>query len=322
MNSELVQFLRDHERFVVVSHVDPDGDAIGTALGLAWILRGIGKQAQVLLPDGAPKLYRFLVGAQDVGVAPDATTKQADAVVAVDATSPERLADLAAVLNTGLPVANVDHHGDNTRFGDLNLVDDTACAASFIIWRLAREAGFPIGPEAAENLYTGIFTDTGRFMFSNTDAAALEAASDLVVRGADPHRLASAVYGNQSVAAVRLLAEALGTLELHEGGTVACIHVTREMLERTGATLEDADGFSNWARSLEGVKVGIFLREAADGQIKISFRSNEGVQIDGVASRFGGGGHPRAAGARLPGPLQKAKQDVIGAIAEHLQSLV
>ncbi len=319
---DLARFLREHRRFLVLSHVDPDGDAAGTALGLAWILREAGKKAQVLLPGGAPELYAFLPGALDIGASPEEAWAEADAIVSVDATSPSRLAGLAPLLEFGLPVANVDHHPDNTRFGDVNLVDSSACAASLLIWEVARDAEFTVGRDAAECLYTGIFTDTGRFTYSNTDARALEAAAALAARGADSHRVASCVYGTQTVASVRLLAKALDSLEIHADGQAACLVVTRSMLEETGATLEDADGFSNWSRSLQGVKVGVFLRETEDGTIKISFRSNEGVEIDGVAGRFGGGGHARAAGARVPGPLAQAKQDVLRAVAEHLRSPV
>jgi phosphoesterase RecJ-like protein len=322
MTREIAEFLKGHRRFLVLSHMDPDGDAAGSALGLARVLRDAGKQAQVLLPGGMPELYAFLPGSGDVGGAPGDAWADADAVVVVDATSPSRLAGLEPLLLAGLPVADIDHHPDNTRFGDVNLVDSTACAAALLVLEVAREAGFAVGREAAECLYAGIFTDTGRFTYSNTDARALEAAASLAAAGAEAHRIASRVYGTQSVESVRLLAKALDTLEIHAEGTVACLVVTRQMLEDTGATLEDADGFSNWSRSLRGVKVGVFLREAEDGTIKISFRSNEGVEIDGVAGRFGGGGHARASGARVPGPLAQAKQDVLRAVTEHLQSLV
>jgi bifunctional oligoribonuclease and PAP phosphatase NrnA len=323
MTDGLIDFLRGHDRFLILSHVDPDGDAVGSSLGLAWILRAMGKRAQVLLPGGVPELYRFVPGADGVGASPaDAEADDEAAVVVLDATSPSRLGGLEVLLRGFGPVANVDHHGDNTRFAELNLVDPSACATAFLVWELARRGGFPVPAEAAGNLYVGILTDTGRFMFTNTDARALAAAAELVEAGALPGDIAMAVYGRRSPESVRLLGRALETLELHEGGTVACLHVTEEMLQETGGTLEDSEGFSVWARSLAGVKVGIFLREAPDGMIKISFRSNEGVEIDGVAGRFGGGGHPSAAGARIPGPLEKAKRAVLEAVSEHLRSVV
>ncbi|MBZ0268504.1 DHH family phosphoesterase, partial [bacterium] len=291
MRSEFVAFLREHERFVLLSHMDPDGDAIGSALGLAWVLRAAGKRAQVVLPGGTPELYAFLTGADDVGATVADADPDATAIIALDATSPSRLGDLAPLLDSGRAVANVDHHGDNTRFAPLNLVDASASATALIVWEIAREGGLAVPAPAAESLYTGILTDTGRFTFSNTDARTLTAAGELAEAGASPAGIAAHVYGTNSLASVRLLGRALETLEVHEGGSVACIHVTEEMLRETGAEHEDSEGFSAWARTLAGVKVGIFLREARDGMIKISFRSNQGVQIDGVAGRFGGGGH-------------------------------
>lgn len=322
MRSELVAFLAEHDRFVLLSHVDPDGDAIGSTLGLAWILRAAGKQAQVLLPGGTPELYAFLTGADTVGASVEDADPDATAIIALDATSPERLGDLAPLLDSGRAVANVDHHGDNTRFAPLNLVDAGASATALIVWETALDGGFAVPAPAAESLYTGILTDTGRFTFSNTDARTLAAAAEIAEAGASPSDIAARVYGTRSIASVRLLGRALETLEVTDGGAVACIHVTEEMVRDTGATYEDSEGFSVWARSLAGVKVGIFLREARDGMIKISFRSNKGVEIDGVAGRFGGGGHPSAAGARVPGPLEAAKRSVLEAVSEHLRSAV
>ncbi|GJM43867.1 MAG: phosphoesterase [Gemmatimonadota bacterium] len=322
MRTPFIEFLREHSRFVILSHVDPDGDAIGSALGLAWILRDAGKSAQVLLPGGTPELYAFLTGADDIGaVAADANLTDA-AVIAVDATSPSRLGELASLLERGRPVANVDHHGDNARFGDVDLVDSSACATALILWEVAGDAGFRVSKAAAENLYAGVLTDTGRFSYTNTDQRTLQAAAELAGAGAEPFTIANAVYGTRTIASVRLLGRALETLDLREGGTVASIHVTQAMLRETGATQEDAEGFSSWPRSLAGVKVGIFLRETEDGMIKISFRSSEGVQIDGVAGRFGGGGHPSASGARISGSIEEAKQAVLQAVSEHLRSTV
>jgi phosphoesterase RecJ-like protein len=322
VSAPLIEFLQQHQRFVLLSHVEPDGDAIGSALGLAWILREAGKSAQVLLPGGTPNLYSFLAGADDIGGTPAEADLEDAAIISVDATSPSRLGELASLLDQGRPVANVDHHGDNTRFGDIHLVDSTACATALILWDVAGQAGLAVSPAAAESLYTGILTDTGRFTFSNTNERALAAAAELAKAGANPSAIAGAVYGTRSIESVRLLGCALETLELRDEGTVACIHVTQAMLKETGASREDADGFSTWPRSLAGVKVGIFLRETEDGMVKISFRSTHGVQIEGVAGQCGGGGHPSASGARVPGSLQEAKQAVLRAVTEHLRSTV
>lgn len=319
MKHEIAERLAHSRRVALLSHVDPDGDAVGSALGLAWILRAQGIEAFVGLPGGVPRLYSFLPGSDDVAATADALPDSFDAVVAVDATSPSRLAGLASVLARGATVLNVDHHGDNTRFGDVAWVDPTACASALLVHELARDVGWPIGAEAASSLYTGILTDTGRFTFANTDARALAVAAELVECGAAPDDLAHRVYEQRTAASTQLLARALATLTLHDGGRVACLTVTPAMLAETGATAEDTEGFSNWARTIEGVRVGLFLRDTGDGTVRVSFRSNGGVAVDAVAGRFGGGGHPGAAGARVPGPLEEAKENVLRAVSELLR---
>jgi phosphoesterase RecJ-like protein len=319
MKNRITDFLRQHRSFAIFSHVDPDGDAMGSALGLAHILERLGKRATVHLPGGPAPMYGFLPGASRARA--DADVSAADAVLVVDATSPSRLAGLAGVVESGLPVVNIDHHVDNTRFGELAWVEPSASATALMIHELAEVGEFVIDASAATCLYVGILTDTGRFTFSNTDARALEVAGRLVRLGAKPHEIAREVYERESAASRKLLGRVLATLDLRDGGRVASLHATNRMLDETGASPEDADGFSTYARSIEGVRVGVFLREMEDGMVKVSFRSNEGVQIDGVAGQFGGGGHPSASGARVSGPIEEAKERILRAISEHLKSL-
>ena len=312
-------FLLAGRKIKIVSHVEPDGDALGSALGLAWILDAAGIEARVHLPAPLPRLYSFLPGAKFlvVGEAPEDSF---DRVAVVDCTSPARLGPIAATALTGSLVLNVDHHADNTRFGDVVQVDPAAAATAILIADIAHDAQMRIGPEAAECLYTGILTDTGRFTFGNTDERALRSAAQLVRAGANAAKIASLVYENRPASTLRLLGKALETLDLREDGRVACLHVTHEMIAQTGALAEETEGFAAYARSLQGVQVGIFLRETEEGSIKASFRSTGGVPVDGIASQFSGGGHPSAAGARLSGPLEKAKERILRAVGEHLQA--
>jgi phosphoesterase RecJ-like protein len=317
---EVAELLRGAHRVAIFSHVDPDGDAAGSALGLAHVLRDAGRDARVFLPGGAPELYGFLPGADAVGAEPGEVPGDRDLLIVLDATSPSRLAGLEGALGDGPPVVNVDHHSDNTRFGAAHWVDPTACATALLVHEWAKSEGLEVSAEAATCLYAGIVTDTGRFTFSNTDARGLAAAAELAALGADPHRIAVRVYDRASAASMRLLGRMLATLDLRNGGTIASVHVTQDMLKETGARAEDSDGFSTYARSIDGVKVGLFFRETDEGTVKVSFRSNEGVRIDGVAARFQGGGHPSASGARIPGPLDAAKEAVVRAVQEHLGS--
>jgi phosphoesterase RecJ-like protein len=313
------EFLRAATSVGIVSHVDPDGDSLGSSLGLAWILDAAGKRARVHLPAKVPRQYAFLPGERfiHVGEEPGPDHEQ---VAVLDCTSPSRLGPLEKIVHAGAPVLNIDHHADNTHFGDALRVDPSAAATAILIWEIAQGAGLAIPKEAAECLYTGILTDTGRFTFANTDERALRTSADLIRAGAEAGKIANHVYEQRPESAVRLLGEALETLELREDGRVACLHVTQEMLAATGALPEETEGFAAYARSIAGVQVGIFLRETEDGSVKVSFRSMGGVPIDGVANQFGGGGHPVAAGARVPGPLQTAKERILRAVGEHLQA--
>lgn len=319
MKRKIAEYLLQRDGIAIFSHRDPDGDAVGSALGLLHLLRDAGRKAHVLLEGGVPKTYHFVPGAAEVVESMADLPEPPDTFVVLDATSPGRLGDLESALVPGVPVVNMDHHPDNSRFGDLCWVDPTACATALMIHELARGAGWKVGSDAAQCLYTGIVTDTGRFTFSNTDARGMVAAAELAGLGADPHEVATRVYESASPESVKLLARALSTLDFRDGGTVASLYVTQDMLDETGAAAEDSDGFSTYARSIEGVKVGLFFRETGEGTVKVSFRSNEGVKIDGVAGRFGGGGHPSASGARVPGPIQEAKESVVRAVSEHLR---
>jgi phosphoesterase RecJ-like protein len=314
-----VDFLREGSAFRIYSHVDPDGDALGSALGLAWILDAAGKSARVRLAAPVPRMYAFLPG-QHLVERGESAPVRGERIVVLDCTSPSRLHTLEAEVTPGTPVLNVDHHADNTRFGDVVLLDPGAAATALIVLELARAGDLPVPPEAATCLYTGILTDTGRFTYANSDERALRAAAELAGAGANPAEIAAQVFEHRPVAAIRLLGRALETLDVREEGRVACIHVTQAMLAETGAAAEETEGFAAWARAIDGVQVGIFLRESQDGFIKVSFRSTGGVPIDGVASRFGGGGHPAAAGARIPGPLETAKEGILRAVGEHLQA--
>jgi phosphoesterase RecJ-like protein len=320
VKQRIVELLRSRNRFAIFSHVDPDGDALGSALGLSALLEAMGKRTEVFVPGPIPRIYRFLPGAPDIHTQAQARSIEGDAMIVLDATSLSRIGPFEELISREACLVNIDHHSDNTRFGDMHWVEPEACATALLIVELAREGGFEIPRSAAACLYVGILTDTGRFTFSNTGARALETAAKLVDLGADPHELATKVYARASAASTLLLGRVLATLELHEEGRIACLHATNGMMLETGTLPEDADGFSTFARSIEGVKVGIFFREAPDGAIKVSFRSNEGVEIDGVAGQFGGGGHPRASGARVSGPIEEAKENVLRAVAEHLRS--
>ncbi|MDP6530028.1 MAG: bifunctional oligoribonuclease/PAP phosphatase NrnA [Gemmatimonadota bacterium] len=318
MTRKVLEFVQEYDGFRILAHRDPDGDSLGSQLGLANILRATNKSCEVLVHGPLPASYDFLPGVDQVLESPAGRMPDGHAVIVLDSTSPERLGPLQSAVEEGVPLLNIDHHPDNTRFGNVAWVDPTAAATAQLIAELASAASLPVSPGAAFCLYTGLLTDTGRFTFSNTDARALEVAAGLVRHGADPRGIATQIYERLPAAGVRLLGKALDSLEVTGDGRVGVLLVTRKMLAETGASTQDSEGFATFARSIRGVRVGLFLRETVEGDVKVSFRSNEGVQIDGLAGRFGGGGHAAAAGARIPGPIEEAKEVLLQAIKAHL----
>jgi len=293
----LLDRLRRGHRFLLVSHMNPDGDAIGSGLGLARLLRQMGKGATVWNRDPVPKIYTALPGAERIHVgteAPKGFPELYDALIALECPSPER---------TGLeeffserPVLNLDHHLGNEQYGEVNWVDTSAPAVGEMVFRIAGALKLELDVDTANALYLTLVTDTGGFRFSNTTPETFDAAAELVRSGARPEVVSRWLYESQPVSAVRLLGEMLGSLELHRGGHLASVWITREMAERAGAQPGDSEGLIDHPRSIAGVEAVALFRELEDERFKVSLRSRGEVDVEKVARHFGGGGHHNAAG--------------------------
>lgn len=319
MTSERIAAVLDiinrHCDFIVTSHIDPDGDAIGCALASHLFIKRLGKSCKVILEDGLGDNYRFLKGSADVLTSDD---QPAQVAIVVDSASIERIGKTRSVVERCLVKVNIDHHRSNKMFGDCNLVIEGAGACAEIIYKLIDASGMGILEEEAEALYVGILSDTGCFRFPNTTAETLRVASELVKAGVKPYRVASEIFWNRSPKGVLLLSNALATLEITNGGEVASMEVTREMVEITGADNRDTEGFADYPRSIRNVKVGILFREIERDLYRVSLRSKEGFDVDGIAQSFGGGGHPTAAGFRISGKLTTIKQALRKEIGERI----
>jgi len=300
----VVQAIRDRQRFVVTSHARPDGDGIGSALACGQILRMMGKDAEVVMHDGVPRIYRNLPFAdraiQAAGVPPN------DAVILLECDSTQR-AGLEGLDRCFL--INIDHHASGRSFGDINWIDSTVMATAELVFRFARRACVPVDRDIATCLYTGLMTDTGSFMFEGTNEHTFTVARELVLAGADPAQCARQIYFGHSTAKMRLLGAALSNL--HREGPLAWIWVTQEQMERFGAREEDCEGLANYALSMGDVLVAIFFRELPDRRYRVSLRSKGGVNVSAVAEHFGGGGHKCASGCSLEGPLAIAVARVV-----------
>ncbi len=319
----VIEKIHEGRRFLVASHVNPEGDAVGSLLGLTLALRSLGKDVTPYLEDPVPGVYRFLPGADTI--VHDLTGRGPfDSVFAVDCGMKDRLGKALGAFDHGGLLINLDHHATNNRYGDINVVDAEASATGEVIYDLCMAGGIEITRDTAVNLYVAIHTDTGSFRYSCTTASSLVKAGELVKLGVDPGEISMRVYENYPAVRFRLLALVLATLDVidlggeADGGDIATLFVTSEMFRETGADVDNADGFVNYARSIEGVEVGALFRECPGGEFKVSLRSKSYMDVGAVAMALGGGGHARAAGCTLKGSLEEVKERVLGAVRKAM----
>jgi phosphoesterase RecJ-like protein len=314
----VVEKIKGGERFLVVSHVNPEGDALGSLLGMALALKGLGKDVVAFLQDPVPVPFGFLPGSGSVVYTLDGEAPF-DSTFAVDCGQRERLGKRFLAFQHGGNLINIDHHVSNDSFGDINIVAPDASAAGEIIFDLCKAAGIEITPDIATNLYVAIHTDTGSFRYSSATPESFVKAGELLRLGADARDVAVKVYESCPARKFKLLGKVLDTLDVFwDGldGKVAMLEVSLDMMDSVGADKADADGFVNYARSIEGVEVGVLLRESAPGDFKISFRSKEGIDVSSVAQGFGGGGHVNAARCNIQGTLEEVKRKDVDARRE------
>jgi phosphoesterase RecJ-like protein len=305
MLKEVLREIEQRNRFLLTSHARPDGDAIGSALACCQILRAMGKEADVVLRDGVPRIYQSLPFADQV-VQTERVNGDYEAAVGLECDSIQRTRLLGLESRF---LINIDHHLSGRPFAHVNWIDPKAVATAEMVYRLAREAGVRISCEIATCLYTAVLTDTGSFMFEGTNEHTFELARELVLAGADPAHCARNIYFGHSTAKMRLLGAALSNL--HREGALAWISVTQEQMLRCHAKEEDCEGLVNYALSMQGVEVALFFRELPDGRFRTSLRSKGKVDVAAVAERFGGGGHHCASGCALDGPLPVAAARII-----------
>lgn len=315
--SELAPVIRDHQRFVLVSHTRPDGDAIGSVLALKAALEAAGKDVVALNEDGVPENLQFMEGWEDV--ASPSGPVDAEVFVALDTANQSRLGArcLEAVRDVPLWV-NIDHHVSNEEYGQLVWVDAGAAAVGEMMHRLIIELDLPLPDAARDALYVAVSTDTGSFQYSNTRAETLEMAADLVRRGLSVGALNSRLYHSYPFRRVELLTELLATLRRSEDGKVAWWQLTQEVKDRLDIRSGDSEGLVDVMRAINGVMACVFFEEV-DGAIRVSMRSkDERVDVCRVCALFGGGGHVMASGARVRDSLAAAVERVTGALCDEV----
>lgn len=320
----VVRLVREKSRFLIVSHVNPDADAVGSILALGLALRNIGKKVVIYNRGGVPQILRFLPGSHLVRSSLTDISSGFHATFVLDCADMDRAGDeFQEYLGSdgcGTTVL-IDHHETNSSSADLSLLDPDSSSTGMIVYSLLKELSFRITPDIAENIYTTIVSDTGSFGYSNTSPETFRVAAELVELGASPAETSQALFESEPLRKLKLLGFVLPTLEITEDGHIAWVMVDRAMYEATGASREDTDGMVNFPRSIDGVRVAVLFRDEGDDnnpEWKVSLRSKGETNVARVAKEFGGGGHRQAAGCTVAGEFEQVKRRVISRVGKAL----
>lgn len=314
----ILNLMRENQSFLVVSHENPDCDALGSTIAMALVLRGLEKDVIMYNADGVPEHLRFLPECSGVTDSLDGAANEVDVVMLLDCADVSRPGKEfeGFILKNGSTLALVDHHATNSAGSEYCFVDEGASSTGVILYRMIKRLGIPISPDVAECLFSTIVGDTGSFRYSNTCSETFTIAADLVNCGADPERISRFIYDNEPLRKVMLRTLAMNTLEVE--GKIAFLHVSSEMFRQTGTEKEHTEGIVSMARAIEGVEVAVFLRQESAIGWKVSLRSKEYVDVAQIAGRFGGGGHRKAAGCEISAPLSTVKRRLRSSIREAM----
>ena len=315
--ADIISALQDCQTVLISVHKNPDGDALGSQLGLMLALEKAGKKVAVHNLDPVPEIYRFLPGSGRITSGPRVNGTY-DAFLVLDADPPR-----TGLFNGSWPartLINIDHHVTNRTEWPITWLDPDATATGEMIYRLVSHLGIPMDKDMALCLYTAIFTDTGSFRYSNTTPESMRIAAALIEAGADPWLVTENVYESFSFKRIDLLGKVLSGIERSPDGRIAWVLITDELYRLTGTTAEDTDNFVNFVRSIKGVEVAVLFRQTGTEQYKISLRAKGRVDLSGLAVTLGGGGHKNAAGGVLDGTFPAVRDKVIAAVGQELDA--
>ena len=325
--SKIAKLINKYHNFIITSHTNLDGDALGSELALYFILKQMGKEAKIVNQDQVPYIYEFMPGVEEIIYAAKYDDKDFTleighdtVLIILDSSNLERIGNIPVEIDKFNLIVNIDHHPSNTNFGHINYIDVNSSSVGEIIFQLGKELDCEITEQIATSLYTAIVTDTGSFRYANTRAETFLTAFYLVKSGAIPHFIANQIYNNNEISALKLLGEALLKIEVHSNSNIAWSIVTREMFEKANAKEEETEGIVDKILSIKKVRVSVLFRETAEGKIKISFRSKDDFNVDLFSRAFGGGGHPNAAGCQLEGNIDNIVKTVIDDLIKALDA--
>jgi phosphoesterase RecJ-like protein len=342
--NSLKELVARARRPLITSHVRLDGDGLGSELALYYALKDMGKEPVIVNDSSIPRVYKFLVREANVQVLeskpttpkvnpgepaegkdkvanPIAQAGAFDLVISVDTPVKERLGAVSKLFSESTPVINIDHHVCNANFGTVNWVDTNKCSTGEMVYEFLRSSGYKITPLIAEALYVAVVTDTGRFTNHNTTSETLRVAAALIDCGADPTEIGHHLYKTNTYGQLLLAAKATETMQFFANKRIASIWLTRVMMKEAHTPAIDTQDFPDIPASVEGVSVGVLLRELGEpNKVKVSLRSRDGVDVNRIARKFGGGGHQMAAGFELKGTIQEVQEIIVKEIEKALEA--
>lgn len=306
------QFILNHNDFLVVSHMNPDGDAASSTMAMGWMLKQLNKRFTLINEDIIPNKFNYLWGNEDIlSLETDSPSSTYCFIICVDCADFSRIGKVSSLFNENVQILNIDHHPTNDYFGDYNLICEYAAATTEILYDLANKLKIQWSKELGTCIYTGLLTDSGGFRYANTTPKVMNIASHMLDIGVDGHDLADRLLEKISVSHLFVLQKALLTLSFSHDQQICWISVTAEDISSANASKEDLEGIVNYPHNIEGVEVGILFKETEPQQFKISLRSSGKVNVAAIAQLFGGGGHVRAAGCSLTGSLDQVTEWIV-----------
>ncbi|NMO96204.1 DHH family phosphoesterase [Paenibacillus lemnae] len=313
------QFLLEHDDYLIVSHVQPDGDAVSSTLAVGWLLSRLGKKFVMINEGVIPKRMQFLWHADELlDMSVNRPKRKFDNIICVDCADFQRVGRTQELFSEQSLLLNIDHHPTNDRYGHVNVVLPEAAATAEILYDLLNSFDVEWDADIASAIYTGLLTDTGGFRYSNTSSKVMGIASELLSHGVNGPDLAESLLEEMTLPQIKVLVQALNTLQMTDDGRIAWVFVTPEQMRETGAVNEDLEGIVNYPRNIQGVEVGILFKSLESGAVKASFRSAGHVDVAALAQSFGGGGHVRAAACRIEGDLQSVITQVVEVVKKAL----
>jgi len=316
--NEFLDNIRANDNFLIISHVNPDGDTIGSALAIAHFLKRLNKKFVIINEHVIANKYLFLPLA-DQFITPDKISERFDTVIAVDCADIKRIGEKVStkLADTIKLFINIDHHPTNDFYGTLNIIDANAASTTLVIYNLLKQCDFELDYQIAVNLYTGLMTDTGSFKYGNTTSQSHLVAAKLIDYGINVYDIADRILETNSINQLKTIRDSLATLEVDETGKIAWITVVLDCNHESFVE-NDVEGLVNYPRSIEGVEVAISFKLTNDNKVKVGLRSKKYVDVSKIAAAFDGGGHKRAAGCTIAAPLNIVKEKIIDEITKHI----